>query len=84
MSAWDWQDHAACRGMPLDWFFSPGTHAPDPRATAACVRCPVWQDCLRAGLGEHGLWGGMTEAERANWERRERRAKQRQREGAAA
>jgi WhiB family redox-sensing transcriptional regulator len=73
--AWDWQDAAACRDMPLAWFFPAGAQEPDPRATAACARCPVWEDCLHAALErrEHGLWGGLTEDERAAEHRRRTR-----------
>lgn len=37
-----------------------------------CKQCDVVADCLAAGQGEEGIWGGMTDAER-------RRATQRSR-----
>jgi hypothetical protein len=46
-----WWHRAACRGLPLEWFITPGdaddeSRTPDPRAQAACDRCPVREPCL--------------------------------------
>lgn len=34
-------------------------------AKAVCAICPVQAECLAAGVGEVGIWGGLTEAERS-------------------
>lgn len=35
------------------------------RAKAVCGDCPVTVECLKAGAGEAGIWGGLTKEERA-------------------
>lgn len=63
-----WQQSAACRGLPLRWFFGPVSET--PRALAVCDRCPVRRDCLEWVLGsvlashDYGVFGGTTEDER--------------------
>ncbi|MDQ0306246.1 WhiB family redox-sensing transcriptional regulator [Kitasatospora herbaricolor] len=71
---WAWQSSAACRGMDSSVFFA----APDERTDAkqgreeaarrVCARRPVRDACadfaLRTREG-HGVWGGLTEKERA-------------------
>lgn len=76
-----WQERAACAGMPTDLFFTPegstgGSAAQVRRVAAAkavCAGCPVRAECLAFAL-EHesggvlyraGVWGGLTETERA-------------------
>ena len=70
---WDWQLHAACRGMDSAFFFHPeGERGParahrERRAKAVCRACPVLEPCRRHALaaGEpYGIWGGMSETER--------------------
>ncbi|MHA6782175.1 WhiB family transcriptional regulator [Pseudonocardia saturnea] len=72
--AWDWQLHAACRDVDSAMFFHPdrerGPHrtARDARAKRVCARCPVLMECRRHALAvqePYGVWGGLTEAERA-------------------
>lgn len=71
---WEWQSHAACRGMASDTFF----HPPDERTTAredriaaakaVCRRCPAITACLDHALRvrePYGVWGGRSEDERA-------------------
>lgn len=63
-----WYRLAACRGMATALFFA-DPRPPDPAAVAeakaVCTRCPVRQGCLTVGLREpHGIWGGLTVAER--------------------
>jgi WhiB family redox-sensing transcriptional regulator len=68
MSAFDWVEHAKCRGMPTSMFF-PGSPQTARAATAVCNGmdgrpvCPVRQECAdyaaRAGE-EYGVWGGQT------------------------
>ncbi len=79
---WSWQEQAACRGMDLGLFFGPdGERQPEreKREAAAkkvCFSCPVRLQCLEHALTypeNYGVWGGMTEDERAAERRRRRR-----------
>jgi hypothetical protein len=55
----DWQDYAACRGMPTAAFFPP-PGVPAEAAQRACSRCPVRLPCADYGRGQsHGVWGGV-------------------------
>jgi len=71
---WQWQLAAACRGMDSEHFF----HPPDERnaarekriaaAKAICRSCPAVQSCLDHALQvrePYGIWGGLSEDERA-------------------
>jgi len=69
-----WQIRAACRG-PQSIVFFPPTHFErkdeklerEHRAKAICTSCGVKDDCLRYALQireQHGIWGGLNEAER--------------------
>jgi WhiB family transcriptional regulator, redox-sensing transcriptional regulator len=65
---------------PDDWFpvAQQAAKAQDQaaRAIAVCARCPVRPDCLElslryaAGIGAHGVWGGLVEEERRSVRRR--------------
>jgi WhiB family redox-sensing transcriptional regulator len=69
-----WQDRAACRGPQAVAFFPPSQPerkdarlAREGRAKAICGVCEVRAECLDYALGiqeVHGIWGGLTEAER--------------------
>lgn len=70
---WDWQLHAACRGVDERLFFHPSGErgrAHDEREAAAkriCARCPVRKRCLDHSLAvrePYGVWGGVGEDER--------------------
>lgn len=74
-----WMRLGACRRVPemqRDWFFAPdGSEIKADRvrreaaAKSVCAGCNVRRSCLEYALrnGEdHGIWGGMTEAERAS------------------
>ena len=71
---WDWQVHAACRGLGDEYFFPADTNergrykqARERAAKSVCATCPVVEECLRWALavGEmHGVWGGLTAPER--------------------
>lgn len=63
---WDWQRHAACRGMDSAVFFHPeGERGPARRkriehAAAICAGCPVAGECREWArrVGEtYGVWG---------------------------
>lgn len=77
----DWQDRAACNGLPLALFFgsekeqSPAREAREERARQVCGPCPVLADCrvYATRRGEEGFWGGMTEGERKGGRRRDNR-----------
>ena len=71
---WDWQLHGACRGENTSLFFHPdGERGPararrQTAAKAVCARCPVLEACLKHALSvrePYGVWGGMSEEERA-------------------
>jgi WhiB family transcriptional regulator, redox-sensing transcriptional regulator len=71
---WEWQLHAACRGADSALFFHPPGergHARADREAAAkkvCRGCPVLAQCAAHALATrepYGVWGGMTEHERA-------------------
>lgn len=72
---WDWQLHGACRGMASSYFFHPeGERGPararrEEKAKAICLDCPVLAQCRAHALAVHepyGIWGGLSEGERAN------------------
>ncbi len=71
---WDWQLHAACRGMESEFFFHPDRERGEARAEreqsakAVCAACPVRTHCLEHALAvrePYGVWGGLSEDERA-------------------
>ena len=70
---WDWQLHAACRGMNSEVFFHPEgergnqRRSRDDRAKAVCDSCPVLKRCRDHALASrepYGVWGGLSEHER--------------------
>jgi WhiB family transcriptional regulator, redox-sensing transcriptional regulator len=78
---WDWQFQGSCRATGSERFFHPegerGTSrdSRDAAAKAICRRCPVAEQCRSHALKAHepyGVWGGMTEGERADYYARER------------
>ena len=57
----DWQDQAACRGEPPQWFDAE-TGQDAARALAVCAGCPVRRECFLAAAAdraESGVWGGI-------------------------
>jgi WhiB family transcriptional regulator, redox-sensing transcriptional regulator len=69
-----WQWRAACRGEDSALFFPPSEVEPkeerlarERKAKAICGGCPVRVECLEYALRireTHGIWGGLSEAER--------------------
>lgn len=72
-----WEDLAACKDAPLEWFFGDETplgtksRGRTKRQTAQakeiCTSCPVIEECRRWALESRvpfGVLGGMTERER--------------------
>lgn len=77
-----WQDRAACRGAPLEWFVPPdgvrGTarRKLEQRAKNICAGCPVAAECLADAETVADAWavrGGLTPAERG-WRHTGKRA----------
>jgi WhiB family redox-sensing transcriptional regulator len=80
---WEWQMHAACRGMDSSFFFhpekerGPARAAREERAKQVCRRCPVLEPCRWHALAvqeRYGVWGGLSESEREEIVRRQRRS----------
>jgi len=76
--------HAACRRLWTMMFFHPlgerGSTRRDreAEAKAVCQRCPVIDACCRHALQAqepYGIWGGLSEEERAGQLRAQRRAR---------
>jgi WhiB family redox-sensing transcriptional regulator len=74
LEEWDWQLTGACRDADAALFFSAEGERGSRResreaaAKAVCRRCPVRGKCAAHALaaGEaHGVWGGMSEVDRA-------------------
>jgi WhiB family redox-sensing transcriptional regulator len=52
--------------------------AREARAKAICQRCPVIEPCLEFAMDtnqKYGIWGGLTDMERASLKRRRARAR---------
>lgn len=73
-ATWFWQADAECRGADQRLFFHPqherGTRRRqrDRAAKMICARCPVRIECADYAVRAHepyGVWGGLTEEERA-------------------
>lgn len=64
--AMKWIEHAACKGMPLELFFPHGQDYEEGKKV--CAQCTVRNECLESELqydmSNHGLFGGLTPAER--------------------
>ncbi len=67
----DWRSRAACRNAPDPELFFPLDTAPGARQVAAakaiCARCPVLAECRSWAISHeaYGIWGGLTEHQRA-------------------
>lgn len=58
-----WHARAACRDTnPVVFFPRPGES--DGVARRICAECPVREQCEQAGMGEGGIWGGLSERQR--------------------
>ncbi|QQZ17242.1 MULTISPECIES: WhiB family transcriptional regulator [Rhodococcus] len=77
----DWQHRASCRGSDTEMFFSPDGERGNVRAQRehaakqVCHNCPVLADCRAHALTAteaYGIWGGLSENERARLTRRTR------------
>jgi WhiB family redox-sensing transcriptional regulator len=68
----NWWSAATCRSADPELFFPISAFGQAleqvEEAKAICARCPVRRQCLAFALRTrqaHGIWGGMTEEERA-------------------
>lgn len=71
---WEWQVRGLCRALSPDLFFHPD-HERGParrrraqQAKEVCTFCPVLAQCRDHALKvdePYGVWGGMSEEERA-------------------
>lgn len=78
----DWRDNAACRDEDSELFFPKGNEGHwlliIEQAKTICRRCPVADACLNFALTEgipSGIFGGLTEQERAGLRRSVRRGR---------
>jgi WhiB family redox-sensing transcriptional regulator len=80
----DWQEEAACREYDNLLFFGEEgepeleKQAREARAKTVCQRCPVAEPCLEFAMEtnqKYGIWGGLTDKERASLKRRRARAR---------
>lgn len=71
---WDWQMHGVCRGVDSSVFFHPtgSAAAPAPSASGArrscAARAPFLAQCRSHAISvaePYGIWGGLSESERA-------------------
>src|SRR5437764_13011564 len=78
-----WQESGLCQSADATVFFAPDSERIRERekreaaAKRVCAECPVRQQCLEHALAlpeQFGIWGGLTELERAEESRRRRGA----------
>lgn len=80
----DWRDAALCRSHPdPELWFPKGTDAVsmanEEEAKRTCRRCPVMETCAQWAIEtreDSGVWGGLSEHDRASIRRRRQRAAQ--------
>lgn len=74
MENYEWQQKGACVDVDTELFYLPynargeAKRLQEAEAKAVCVTCPVREQCLEFALAteeQFGVWGGMTEDERA-------------------
>jgi WhiB family transcriptional regulator, redox-sensing transcriptional regulator len=72
---WSWRLRAACRDVDSTVFFprdgerTPERDARETRAKAICASCPVIRQCAAYAIRydeRYGVWGGLSERERAD------------------
>ena len=70
----EWSAFARCKGLPPEWFYDDSyKNGNNPKAMQICMECPVKNECAEWGMKyeDHGVWGGMTAAQRKTRRRRE-------------
>ena len=73
-----WHDDAACKDHPYPDLWHPTPNSAGYEAKAVCRVCPVLQACGAAALADPsltGVWGGLTDAERARLRPRAKRTR---------
>jgi WhiB family transcriptional regulator, redox-sensing transcriptional regulator len=77
----EWRERAACLDVDPELFFPISDSGPSryrtQQALAVCAGCPVRAECLDWSLEQnimHGVWGGLSEDQRATVLRRRQRA----------
>lgn len=63
----EWQDDAACRGKPLEWFFPERGHQTS-QAKSVCAECEVTQECAayQEKTNSTGVWNGRIHGSKAS------------------
>lgn len=91
VSSGDWTDLAACRTADPELFFplgaGKGFEDQILEALEVCFSCEVRRTCLEIALSKpekFGIWGGMTEDERADERRRRARRRYYKQDAAAS
>ena len=76
----EWVHRARCKDEDPELFFPIGTTGPAAAqiasAKAICMQCEVRSECLEWAMAtgqDAGVWGGMSEEQRASERRRRRR-----------
>jgi WhiB family redox-sensing transcriptional regulator len=70
-----WSQEARCKGLPADWFYDDNyANSNNADAIKMCEGCPVKEPCKDWAIKyeEHGVWGGLTPAQRRTLRRRKR------------
>jgi WhiB family redox-sensing transcriptional regulator len=80
----EWQEDAACSAYDNLLFFGEEgeseleKQARESQAKKICQTCPVKEPCLEFAMEtnqKYGIWGGLTDKERASLKRRRARAR---------
>jgi WhiB family transcriptional regulator, redox-sensing transcriptional regulator len=80
----DWQEAAACNQYDNVLFFGEEGESEldkqnrEAHAKTICAQCPVLEPCLEFAMEtnqKYGIWGGLTDKERASLKRRRARAR---------
>lgn len=69
-SSLPWYERGACLGMNPNLFFPKRGEKIPEEVAEACSSCIVRKECETAGLGEYGIWGGLSERARRQVRRR--------------
>ena len=80
----EWQEDSACRDFDNLLFFGEEgeseleKQAREAKAKSVCRTCPVQEPCLEFAMDsnqKYGIWGGLTDKERASLKRRRARSR---------
>ncbi len=72
---YNWQRFAACKGLPIEWFFDQErdqTRKTPEEAKKACRSCPVFASCFEHALKYemYGSWAMTTKGQRVRLRKR--------------